>query len=179
MKYRTTLIFFLINVIIHIIVNSLTNNDGKIFLDYVGFDSDNPIYTTVTYSFVHLSNEHLLSNMMVFVLYSSLLEDVLNGRQLIFLYIGGAIGGALLYATFCGQYVGLVGASAACFSFVAASMILKFKPILFVITLFFLYKEVFALIVYPLEIIPTQVSHLGGFIFGIFFATVIKIEKHD
>lgn len=179
MKYRTTLIFFLINVIIHIIINSSTKHDEQVLMDYMKFNPHNPFYTTVTYAFVHLNNDHLLANMLVLVLYGSLLEDVLNGKQLTFLYIGGAISGALLYAIFCNQYAGLIGASAACFSFVAVSMILNFNPILFIVTLFLLYKEVLAIIIYPLEMIPSQVSHLGGFIFGIFFATVIKIEKHD
>lgn len=179
MKYRTTLIFFLINIVIHIIINSLTKHDGEVFVDYLRFDSDNPFYTTLSYAFVHHNSEHLLANMLVLVLYGSLLEEVLNGRQLTFLYVGGAISGALLYAIFCNQYVGLVGASAACFCFVAASMILNFKPLLFIISLFFIYKEIATIVTFPLEEIPSQVSHLGGFIFGIFYATIIKIQQHE
>lgn len=179
MKYKVTLIFLLINLVVHWIMQMLPYSTFLDVHDSFCFNTNNNPLTSITYSFFHKDDTHLYSNILAMVFFGVILEKILDAKNMIFLYIIGAIGGAIFFAIFCDQKSLLIGASAACFAFMSASLVLDFGALFFILFIFFFHKDFWALVENPFYSVPTSVGHLGGLIFGAIYAFTIKIYNHD
>ena len=178
MKYKTTLIFFLINFVIHWIMQMLPYTTVLSIGNKFFFNLDNNPMTSITYAFFHKDTQHLYANILPMVFYGVILEKVLDSKNLAFLYVIGAIGGAVFFGLFCDPETTLVGASAACYGFMSAALILDFDILYLFLSILFFYKDFWVLVESPFYSSPTSVGHLGGLVFGAIYALTIKTYKH-
>lgn len=178
MKYKVTLIFLLINLVVHWITQMLPYSTFLDVRDTFCFNTDNNPLTSITYAFFHRDDQHLYSNILAMVFFGVILEKILDAKNMVFLYILGAMGGAISFAIFCDQRTLLIGASAACFAFMSATLVLDFNILFLVLFIFFSHKDFWALVENPFYSVPTSVGHFGGIIFGAVYAFTIKFYKH-
>lgn len=179
MKYKITLIFLLINFVVHWIMQMLPYSTFLSIRDAVCFNTGNSPLTSITYAFFHKDDSHLYGNVLALVFFGVILEKILDAKNMVFLYMFGAIGGAIFFAIFCDQNTLLIGASAACFAFMSATLILDFNVLFFILFLFFSHKDFWILVENPFYSVPTSVGHLGGLIFGAIYAFILKFYNHD
>lgn len=150
----------------------------EIFSEF-GYSTENllagKIYVIFTSIFLHSNLDHLLSNILVLLIFGLALEKELGCHRLLWVFFGGAILGDLISSLsflYSASQIA-VGASAGVFSVIAATMILKpvqmeyYFPIpLGVIALGYLVYAIIGLISnYPPHV--AHIAHIGGAIFGL------------
>src|SRR5690554_128834 len=150
----------------------------------------NRIWTLFTYMFVHEGFLHILFNMLWLYWFGRIFLQYFTGRTLGSLYILGGLAGAFLYILAFNTipyYVDMgrgwmIGASAAVMAIVMGAAF--YKPevslnLLFIGKIKIVYIAIFAFVLDFLSLgSPTNpgghVAHIGGALFGYFFATQYK-----
>lgn len=176
----------------------LFNVQDVVFLQYLQFPSSPELFiyqpwTIITYMFTHFDFLHILFNMLWLYWFGGLFLNFFNERQLGGLYILGGIAGAILfmvaynlfpYFSSMAAYSYLMGASASVMAIVfAVSFYRKDLEIgLFLIgRIRLIYLALFTLVVDMLAMTSTNagghIAHIGGALFGIWFASRIKVGK--
>lgn len=176
----------------------LFNASGFSFLDYLQMPSSPELFirrpwTIITYMFVHFDFLHIIFNMLWLYWFGAIFLQFFNGRQLAGVYLLGGIAGALLfmvaYNVF--PYFGtvastsfLMGASA---SVMAVVFAISFNRKDYEINLLLLgrikiiYLAIFTLVLDLLSITSQNagghIAHIGGALFGIWFASRMKVGK--
>ena len=139
-----------------------------------------------SYSFLHGNFFHMIINVAIFFALGKQIEEQLGAVNLIFIFISTSIAGAAAYQILSsGSSVPMVGASGGVFGFFG---FIKGKELIYRIrhnlTILPFLNLIFGLIIlhiilvllYP-TIIPFQIGwqgHLGGFVFGLILASMIR-----
>ena len=139
-----------------------------------------------SYSFLHGNFFHMIINVAIFFALGKQIEEQLGAVNLILIFISTSIAGAAAYQILSsGSSVPMVGASGGVFGFFG---FIKGKELIYRIrhnlTILPFLNLIFGLIIlhiilvllYP-TIIPFQIGwqgHLGGFVFGLILASMIK-----
>jgi len=154
--------------------------------------------TWFTYQFMHGGLLHLLSNLIMLLIFGGALEQKIGSFALITCYILSGVMGALLFFAFENDsIVPLVGASASITGIIASYLVLEKKK--FVAFYYFLgfqfvdkiYVPNFILVFYflvddlaswlsqdsQLGAGVAHIAHIGGFLFGVLFALILRYEK--
>jgi membrane associated rhomboid family serine protease len=156
--------------------------------------------TMMTSMFVHADFFHLLFNLLFFFLSGPFIEDVFGRPLFAFLYFAGGVVATLTFAaqdpTSSARLVGASGAIAAVMGaylvrFARSKVEFLFIPILFRPDIFFRFWLP-AFIVLPLWFVQQILemrseegsgvafsAHVGGFVFGLFVALVIRLLKFE
>lgn len=180
------------------IVLLLFNLPGVPFLPYLQFPSSPELFllrpwTIITYMFTHFDFLHILFNMLWLYWFGGLFLSFFSERQLGGLYVLGGVAGALLfmlaynifpYFRQMAPYSLLMGASASVMAVVfAVSFYKKDLEIgLFLIgRIRLIYLALFTFLIDLLAITSNNagghIAHIGGALFGIWFAARIKQGK--
>lgn len=180
------------------IVLLLFNVSGVPFLPYLQFPSSPELFllrpwTIITYMFTHFDFLHILFNMLWLYWFGGLFLNFFSERQLGGLYILGGIAGALLfmlaynifpYFRHMAPYSLLMGASASVMAVVfAVSFYKKDLEIgLFLVgRIKLVYLALFTFLIDLLAITSNNagghIAHIGGALFGIWFAARIRRGK--
>lgn len=180
------------------IVLLLFNLPGVPFLPYLQFPSSPELFllrpwTIITYMFTHFDFLHILFNMLWLYWFGGLFLSFFSERQLGGLYVLGGVAGALLfmlaynifpYFRQMAPYSLLMGASASVMAVVfAVSFYKKDLEIgLFLIgRIRLVYLALFTFLIDLLAITSNNagghIAHIGGALFGIWFAARIKQGK--
>jgi len=139
-----------------------------------------------SYSFLHGNFFHMIINVAIFFALGKQIEEQLGAINLIFIFLSTSIAGAAAYQILSsGSSVPMVGASGGVFGFFG---FIKGKELIYRIrhnlTILPFLNLIFGLIIlhiilvllYP-TIIPFQIGwqgHLGGFVFGLILASMIR-----
>lgn len=139
-----------------------------------------------SYSFLHGNFFHMIINVAIFFALGKQIEEQLGTINLMFIFLSTSIAGAAAYQILSsGSSVPMVGASGGVFGFFG---FIKGKELIYRIrhnlTILPFLNLIFGLIIlhiilvllYP-TIIPFQIGwqgHLGGFVFGLILASMIK-----
>ena len=139
-----------------------------------------------SYSFLHGNFFHMIINVAIFFALGKQIEEQLGAINLIFIFLSTSIAGAAAYQILSsGSSVPMVGASGGVFGFFG---FIKGKELIYRIrhnlTILPFLNLIFGLIIlhiilvllYP-TIIPFQIGwqgHLGGFVFGLILASLIR-----
>ena len=91
----------------------------------------NKPYTIVTAIFLHSGVQHILLNMFGLFIFGSIVEQELNWKHWIFLYITSGIVGNLGYMILSNPFIPALGASGAIFGLMGAAAVLKPKQIIY------------------------------------------------
>ncbi len=180
------------------VVLLLFNMPGAPFLPYLQFPSSPELFlfrpwTIITYMFTHFDFLHILFNMLWLYWFGGLFLNFFSEKQLGGLYILGGIAGALLfmlaynifpYFRAIAPYSLLMGASASVMAVVfAVSFYKKDLEIgLFLIgRIRLIYLALFTFLIDLLAITSNNagghIAHIGGALFGIWFAARIRRGK--
>lgn len=180
------------------IVLLLFNVPGVPFLPYLQFPSSPELFllrpwTIITYMFTHFDFLHILFNMLWLYWFGGLFLNFFSERQLGGLYVLGGIAGALLfmlaynifpYFSRMAPYSLLMGASASVMAVVfAVSFYKKDLEIgLFLIgRIRLIYLALFTFLIDLMAVTSDNagghIAHIGGALFGIWFASRIKRGK--
>lgn len=180
------------------IVLLLFNLPGAPFLPYLQFPSSPELFlfrpwTIITYMFTHFDFLHILFNMLWLYWFGGLFLSFFSERQLGGLYVLGGVAGALLfmlaynifpYFREMAPYSLLMGASASVMAVVfAVSFYKKDLEIgLFLVgRIRLIYLALFTFLIDLLAITSNNagghIAHIGGALFGIWFAARIKQGK--
>lgn len=180
------------------VVTLLFNVQSVSFLQYLQLPASPELvlyrpWTLITYMFTHFDFLHILFNMLWLYWFGGLFLNFFNERQLGGLYILGGLAGAALFVLsynifpyFEGvvSYSYLMGASASVMAIVfAISFYRKELEInLFLIgRIKLIYLAIFTLLIDLLAITSDNagghIAHIGGALFGIWFASRIRVGK--
>lgn len=172
--------------------------DGLPFLQYLQMPSSPELllyrpWTIITYMFTHFDFLHILFNMLWLYWFGGLFLNFFSERQLGGLYLLGGVAGGILfivaynvfpYFSEAAAYSYLMGASASVMAVVfAVSFYRKDLEIgLFLIgRVKLIYLALFTFVIDLLAITSTNagghIAHIGGALFGIWFAARIKEGK--
>nr|MDO8135184.1 rhomboid family intramembrane serine protease [Candidatus Njordarchaeum guaymaensis] len=133
------------------------------------------IWTPATTLLVHATPLHLLGNMLFLFVFGNTLENAVNGRNLLLVFLAGGVATSLLSIPFYPADTLLVGASGAIFTLAATVMLirpLKFSwlfllPVGLVAILYFLYNIL--AVYYGFSGGVAYISHIIGFLIGLPF----------
>ena len=145
-------------------------------------------WSIITYAFLHAGFLHILFNMLWLYWFGRIFLNYFTGKQMVGLYLLGAISGALAYVLaynvfpyFSGQEGYLLGASAAVMAivFAAATYSPNFEIRLILIgRVKLIYLAIVTFLVDFLSITSSNAgghfAHIGGALFGILFALQYK-----
>jgi membrane associated rhomboid family serine protease len=155
-----------------------TSNTQQIFDSY-GYSTENllsgKLYVLITSIFLHSNLDHLLSNLLVLLIFGSALEEEIGRKKFLILFFAGAFWGDLLSSLIYSSTQISVGASAGIFSIMAAAVLVKpikmevFVPIpLGIIGIGYLIYAIIGLIAnYPPNV--AHIAHMGGAFVGLFY----------
>eukprot|EP00877_Chromochloris_zofingiensis_P014440 jgi/Chrzof1/924/Cz01g33230.t1 len=130
-------------------------------------------YRWFTAQFVHINFQHILSNMLLFVFLSGLMEAKYGSARIIIVWFVSVLGGAFLSCALENPCIQVVGCSGGCFGLFGlfiADMVLNFesvrRPILRSLCIiaflcYFLYTAFSQAYV-------SHISHIGGLVCGLF-----------
>lgn len=176
----------------------LFNLDGYSVLPYLELPSSPSLFlykpwTVITYMFTHYEVLHILFNMLWLYWFGQLFLNYFNPRQLGGIYILGGIAGAIFfmlaynvfpYFRMVAPFSSLIGASASVMAIVfAVSFYRKDLEInlLLIGRIKLIYLAVFTFLIDLLAITSQNagghIAHLGGALFGIWFASAIRSGK--
>lgn len=99
----------------------------EIFETY-GFSGENVVqrpYVFVTSLFLHGSLEHLLSNILAFLIFGIVLESEAGWKRMLVVFFAGALAGDVVALAVYGGETVAIGASAGIFSLIGFGMIIK------------------------------------------------------
>lgn len=189
-------IFLLIR--LALVVFLLFNIKNPAFLQYLQISSSPELllyrpWTLLTYMFTHYDFLHILFNMLWLYWFGGIFLQFFSEKQLGGLYILGGIAGALLfmiaynvfpYFQSVSEYSFLMGASASVMAIVfAVSFYRKDYEInlLLIGRIKIIWLALFSLVLDLLAITSTNagghIAHIGGALFGIWFASAISTGK--
>lgn len=199
-KQNSMLILLLINILFFISINVLsvlfnTFSLNKYFninvLDAFTLVSlhnhfSTRFFTLFTYMFSHFGFFHLLTNMLLMLLFGQVIENLLGAKKLILLYVLGGIVGGIFFVIFCSlnsNYYSqtLIGASSSVLAIISAASFLapnylirllvvgkiKLKYISAIILLFFFISS---------NSVGVFIAHFGGLLFG--FIYIFYLNKN-
>ncbi|WP_459212430.1 rhomboid family intramembrane serine protease [Aquimarina rhabdastrellae] len=150
-------------------------------------------WTIITYAFVHADLWHILSNMIILYFSGNFFINYFSGRRALTVYLLGAISGALLFMLSFNLFpaftnvssLPMIGASAAVMAILIA--IATYIPnmgvrLMFLgtvkfwwIAAFFVFMDIARI---PVSNAGGHIAHLGGAIFGYWYAIQAKKEKN-
>ena len=157
-------------------IYSWLSNTEFIFSNY-GYSTENLLsgnfLVLLSSIFLHANLEHLVSNLIVLLLFGITLEEEIGSKKFLLLFFGGAFFGDILSSLIYPANQISVGASAGIFSIIGATMLIKpirieiFLPIpLGIIGLgYLIYAIVGAITGYPQHV--AHVAHIGGSLIGL------------
>ena len=155
-----------------------TSDTEQIFDNY-GYSTENflsgKVYVLVTSIFLHSNLDHLLSNLLVLLIFGFALEEEIGRKKFLILFFAGAFLGDLLSSLIYSSSQISVGASGGIFSIMAAAILIKpikmevFVPIpLGIIGIGYLLYAIIGLIAnYPPNV--SHIAHMGGAFVGLFY----------
>ena len=147
-------------------------------------------WTIVTYSFFHLDFFHIFWNMLILYLVSDYFLSFLNNKKFLEIYFYGAISGGLLFIisynifpAFENSFSPLIGSSAAVYSLLI--FVCTYFPNTTINLIFFnvklknlgLFYVIFSLIQIPFSNAGGNIAHLGGAIYGFYYAKNYNVLK--
>ncbi|MGC9311011.1 MAG: rhomboid family intramembrane serine protease [Candidatus Aenigmatarchaeota archaeon] len=161
-----------------ILVSSIAwlGNTELIFSEF-GYSTENlflgKLYVLVTSIFLHSNIDHLLSNILVLVIFGVALEKEIGCRKTLILFFSGAFLGDLMSSLIYSFTQIAVGASAGVFAVVAATMIIKPVQMEYMVPIplgviaigYIIYAIVGLLTNYPPHV--AHIAHLGGALVGL------------
>ena len=154
------------------------SNPEQIFSNY-GYSTENMMagnyYVFLSSIFLHSNLDHLLSNLIVLLVFGFALEEEIRGKRFLLVFFGGAFLGDLLTSLIYPYSQICVGASAGIFSIIAAVILIKpikmevFVPMpLGVIGIGYLLYGILGFIAnYPPHV--AHIAHMGGAFVGLFY----------
>ena len=140
-------------------------------------------WTLVTYAFFHLDFFHIFWNMLILYLVSNHFLSFLNNKKFLEIYFYGAISGGLLFIisynifpAFENSFSPLIGSSAAVYSLLI--FVCAYFPNTTISLIFFnvklknlgLFYVILSLIQIPFSNAGGNIAHLGGAIYGLYYA---------
>ena len=140
-------------------------------------------WTIVTYSFFHIDFFHIFWNMLILYLVSDYFLSFLNNKKFLEIYFYGAISGGLLFIisynifpAFENSFSPLIGSSAAVYSLLI--FVCAYFPNTIINLIFFnvklknlgLFYVILSLIQIPFSNAGGNIAHLGGAIYGFYYA---------
>ena len=140
-------------------------------------------WTLVTYAFFHLDFFHIFWNMLILYLVSNYFLSFLNNKNFLEIYFYGAISGGLLFIisynifpAFENSFSPLIGSSAAVYSLLI--FVCAYFPNTTINLIFFnvklknlgLFYIILSLIQIPFSNAGGNIAHLGGAIYGFYYA---------
>ena len=140
-------------------------------------------WTLVTYAFFHLDFFHIFWNMLILYLVSNYFLSFLNNKKFLEIYFYGAISGGLLFIisynifpAFENSFSPLIGSSAAVYSLLI--FVCAYFPNTTINLIFFnvklknlgLFYVILSLIQIPFSNAGGNIAHLGGAIYGFYYA---------
>ncbi len=198
-KPNNTLIrLIIINVFLFVVINLIYFFGNSLFLNNYIINNlavpsaiDQLIFrpwTLFTYFFTHEDLMHILYNMLCLYWFGIILNDFLNGKKLLALYILGGLAGALSYIFiynvlpyFAGANAHMIGASASVYAIVVGAATLAPDYRIFLIFIGPVKIKYVALVYVFLSFISTtgsnaggNIAHLGGALLGFLFVTQLK-----
>ncbi len=151
----------------------------------------------ITYQFVHAGALHLLSNMIVFLLFAAALEVRIGSGWVVATYIGGGIAGAQAFLSMTGFTTApVIGASGAVSALIAFYAALEVRPRVRFFYFFGPFKDYFGFVHLPTWLIfpicffadlasiiiqPAEMggiayaAHIGGMAFGFGMAMAVRL----
>ena len=147
-------------------------------------------WTLVTYAFFHLDFFHIFWNMLILYLVSNYFLSFLNNKKFLEIYFYGAISGGLLFIisynifpAFENSFSPLIGSSAAVYSLLI--FVCAYFPNTTINLIFFnvklknlgLFYVILSLIQIPFSNAGGNIAHLGGAIYGFYYAKNYNIIK--
>lgn len=180
------------------VIALLFNVPGLPFLRYLQFPSSPELFlyqpwTIVTYMFTHFDFLHILFNMLWLYWFGGLFLTFFSERQLGGLYLLGGFAGAVLfmiaynvfpYFRAMAPYSFLMGASASVMAVVFAVSFYKKDleiGLLLIGRVRLIYLALFTFVIDLLAITSSNagghIAHIGGALFGIWFASRIRMGK--
>ncbi len=179
-----TLIFFIINLISFIFINSFQELNFIQLLKY-SYYKQASIFNLITSIFVHYSLLHFILNNLILLMFGLIIEKLIGSKIFILIYlISGLLGNfvqGLVPQTF------VLGASGAIFGIFGIFMILNpFMKVrllgILKISIFYLFS-LFFIITYIYEIFfksnTSYISHFIGFFTGLFITSLIYKDKQN
>lgn len=180
-----------------ILIGNACGVAGNFTMPWLGVAGDFNLFirrpwTMLTYMVTQYDFLHLLFNLLWLYCFGIMMADTRRTLNILTLYIGGGIAGAIVYIAVTalsptGEYAGsfLCGASAAVLSVMAATAILmpdrrvhlflvgavrlKWLAIIFFIIAFLGLEN---------SGLPTQGAHIGGTLFGLGFTLISRLRSH-
>jgi len=165
-------------IVLSIIISSYSwLSDTEFIFNNYGYSTENLLagnfWVLITSIFLHANLEHLISNMLVLLLFGLTLEEEIGSRRFIFLFFGGAFFGDFLSSLIYPTDQISIGASAGIFSVICATMLIKpvrievFLPIpLGIIGIGYLIYAIIGTITgYPPHV--AHIAHIGGSLVGL------------
>lgn len=152
------------------------------------------IWTPITYMFVHMDFMHILANMLWLYFMGRLFQYTFNNKQTLAVYILGGLSGALLYFLFFNLIPTLhpyrdfsfcIGASAAVTALVISCCVNNPNMEIRIFGVIPMTLKWLGIIYVALDVIQVfsssnaggHVTHIGGAIYGLLFATMIRRGK--
>jgi membrane associated rhomboid family serine protease len=192
-KQNTMLILLVINITFFIFINvfivlfnifSLNKYFNLNILDaftLVSFQNhfSTRFFTLFTYMFSHFGFFHLLTNMLLMLLFGQVIENLLGTKKLMLLYVLGGIIGGISFVIFCSlnsNYYSqtLIGASSSVLAIIAAASFLAPNYLIRLLVIGKIKLKYISAIIILLFLISSNSvgvfsAHLGGFLFGFFY----------
>tara|TARA_B100001027_G_scaffold167959_1_gene119711 strand:- start:3038 stop:3838 length:801 start_codon:yes stop_codon:yes gene_type:complete len=140
-------------------------------------------WTIISYSFFHLDFFHIFWNMLILYLVSDYFLSFLNNKKFLEIYFYGAVSGGLLFIfsynifpAFENSFSPLIGSSAAVYSLLI--FVCSYYPNTSINLIFFnvklrnlgLFYVILSLIQIPFSNAGGNIAHLGGAIYGFYYA---------
>ena len=155
------------------------SNTEQIFSEY-GYSTKNlfsgKFYVLFTSIFLHSNLEHLLSNLLVLLIFGISLEEKIRPLRLLLLFFIGAFAGDLLSSLFYSYEQISIGASAGIFAIITATMLIrpvKMELVIFPLPLaiialgYIIYTIIGFITNYPPHV--AHIAHIGGAIVGLIY----------
>lgn len=183
-KYMTKAVKYIliINIIIYIISYKLYDDFLMNFVLYPISNENFHFYQLISYSFLHASTVHIVSNMFILLIIGPKVEKEYGFKKFIIIYLISSIFAGLSHSVFMNSPV--VGASGAIWALMAIYgltfsndffnffLLVKIKVKYIIVFLFLM--EVFS--VFKLDGI-SHISHIGGVITGSLFYFLNKLKN--
>lgn len=146
-------------------------------------------WTVVTYMFLHSGFLHILFNMLVLYWFGRIFLHYLTEKQLLTTYLIGGLAGAILFVTAYNIFPGLtdavaLGASASIMAIVTAISFYSPDYTVYIPIVGTVKIKYIAIVYFLLDIMfiasenaGGHIAHLGGFMYGYFFAIQLKKGK--
>ena len=136
-----------------------------------------PIWTYVTYIFLHGSIEHIFYNMLALLMFGYILEYIIGTKRFLLVFFSSGIISGIVGLSL---YNSIIGASGAIFGIIGCLTMIRPKMVVFAFgmpmplymaSVFWMFLDLVG-IVYPDNV--AHAGHIGGFIFGAFIGAFMR-----